>query len=76
MRPAHPGDLIKDNMIELNMEPHIFAKEVGIHVFELHNLYNHEVPLSESTAKKLAHYFGTSVEMWMDIQRKYEEYYG
>ena len=58
--PIHPGEILADEL-----------KEIGISAAELSRTL--QVPaISADTALRLARYFGTTPDLWMNLQKTYE----
>ena len=70
----HPGEYIKDEILELGMNQNEFAIRIGTTGKTLSKIINGEANLTFEIASKLADFFGTSVNMWMNLQTAYLEY--
>ena len=63
----HPGLYIEENMYSY------MAAAIGISEECLNGLINGRINVDESLAKKLGETFGTSAQMWINLQDKYNE---
>lgn len=68
----HPGYYVKDIIEDLEMSQCEFAKRLEITDKTLSKLLSGEAPLSKEIAKKMSQMLGTSVEVWLELQKKYE----
>ena len=68
----HPGYYIKDLIEELEMTQEEFAKRLDITAKNLSDLVNGKAPLSKNIAIKLSTMIGTSVDVWVNLQKTYE----
>ncbi len=69
----HPGYYIKDLINDLEMTQEEFAKRLNITPKNLSELINGKASISENIAKNLSLMFGTSVDVWIDLQKKYNQ---
>jgi addiction module HigA family antidote len=72
MRPVHPGEILRDELAELGLSARAVAKALDIPVNRVTQILRAQRGLSADTALRLARYFGTSAEFWMDLQSDYE----
>ena len=69
----HPGYYVKDVIEDLEMSQCEFAKRLEITDKTLSKLLSGEASLSKEIAKKMSQMLGTSVEVWLELQKKYED---
>ena len=72
MRPVHPGEILRDELAELGLSARAFARALDIPVNRITQILREERGVSADTALRLGRYFGTSPELWMDLQSDYE----
>ncbi len=72
-KPLHPGLLVKDALID-NTELSVTqaAKQLGVTRTTLSRLLNGHSNISPEMALRLAKFFDTSVESWMNLQTQYD----
>lgn len=69
----HPGELPREEFLEpLNMTAYQLAKAIGVEQTRISEILHGKRGLSADTALRLARYFGTSAEMWLNLQSRYE----
>ena len=71
--PIHPGEILKTEFLdELGITPYALAKNAGIDKGNLSRIINGKSAISADTALRLAVFFGTSAESWMNLQARYD----
>ncbi len=71
--PVHPGEVLKlDFMEPLGISAYRLAKETGISAQHIGRIINGARGVSGDVALRLARFFGTSAELWMNLQSRYE----
>lgn len=73
-RVSHPGVFIKDAIDELGLSQSEFALRTGLSIKNVSTLINGESNITFEVAKKLAGFFHTSIEGWINLQTKYNLY--
>src|SRR6266705_163047 len=72
IRPPHPGETIKeDYLLPLGMSVNQLAKALGIGAARLNEIVRGERGVTADTSLRLARYFGTSAEFWLNLQTLY-----
>ena len=69
----HPGYYVKDIIEDLKMNQCEFAKRLEITDKTLSKLLSGEAPMSREIAKKMSQMLGTSVDVWLKLQKKYDD---
>lgn len=73
--PTHPGDsLLYEFMEPLGISQTQLAKDLGTTFRTINEIINHKRGISPEMAVRLAKYFGTSEELWVNLQVQYELY--
>jgi antitoxin HigA-1 len=73
MKPPHPGETLKEEyLVPLGMSVNALAKELGIGAARLNEIVLGRRGVSADTALRLARYFGTTPELWLNLQAFYE----
>ncbi len=71
--PIHPGEILKTEFLdELAITPYALAKNTGIDKGNLSRIINGRSAISADTALRLAKFFGTSPDSWMNLQSRYD----
>lgn len=73
MEPPHPGETIQEGyLVPLGMSVDALAKELGIGASRLNEIVRGRRGISADTALRLARYFGTTPELWLNLQAFYD----
>jgi addiction module HigA family antidote len=73
MKPPHPGETIKEEyLVPLGMSVNALARELGIGATRLNEIVRGRRGITADTALRLARYFGTSPELWINLQSFYD----
>jgi addiction module HigA family antidote len=70
--PIHPGEILSDELKELNLSARDLATALSVPANRLYQIIAGKRSLTADTALRLARYFGTSPEFWMNLQTIYE----
>ena len=71
--PTHPGEvLLEDFLKPLNMSANALAIALRVPVSRIAEITKAKRAVSGDTALRLARYFGTTPEFWMNLQAKYD----
>ena len=74
-RVFHPGYYIREMIEEAGIDEKEFASELNITIDMLNNLLRGKESISKDLAEKLSEVSGTSAELWLNLQKKYDETY-
>ena len=72
MRPVHPGEILGEELEELGMSASGLAKELGVPTNRITAILKGQRGMTANTALRLSRYFGTTPELWMNLQKTYE----
>lgn len=73
MRPVHPGEVLREEfLIPLNMSAHALAIELKVPAPRINEIVRERRAVSPDTALRLARYFGTTAQFWMNLQTSYD----
>lgn len=70
--PIHPGEHLKEALDELGISAAELARQLHIPTNRITGILNGERAVTADTALRLGHWFGTSAEMWLNLQKLYE----
>ncbi|MBS1827372.1 MAG: HigA family addiction module antidote protein [Acidobacteria bacterium] len=68
----HPGEHLAEELRELGMSAAELARNLGVPTNRVTGIVNGQRAITGDTALRLAHFFGTSAEFWMNLQSLYE----
>src|SRR3989304_1580681 len=73
LSPIHPGEvLLEDFMKPLGLSQYRVALDIGVTPIRISQIVNGRRAITVDTAMRLARYFGTSAEVWMRMQARYD----
>jgi len=72
MQPVHPGEILRDELDELGLSANALSRELGVPVNRVTMILNGQRGVSADTALRLARYFGTTPQLWMNLQKTWE----
>ncbi|MEM8739476.1 MAG: HigA family addiction module antitoxin [Planctomycetota bacterium] len=73
MPPVHPGEVLKTEFLdELEISAYRLALDTGMPASRIGRIVAGERSVSADTALRLAKYFGTTPEFWLDLQSYYD----
>lgn len=71
--PSHPGDVLKELYLgPLDLSAIGLAKRLHVPRTRIERLVKGETALTADTAMRLATFFGTTPEYWMNLQRAWD----
>lgn len=71
--PIHPGEVLMEDFIEgFGITQNKLAVAIGVPPRRINEIVHGKRGISADTAIRLARYFGTSEEFWMNLQSHYE----
>lgn len=70
--PIHPGVHLAEELAELGLTAAALARQIDVPVNRITAILNGQRSISADTALRLGHWFGTSAEFWLNLQKLYE----
>src|ERR1700683_4650910 len=68
----HPGEHLAEELKELDMSAAELARKLDVPTNRVTSILNGQRAITGDTALRLAHFFGTSAEFWLNLQSLYE----
>src|ERR1700676_2340875 len=68
----HPGEHLAEELKELGMSAAELARKHDVPTNRITGILNAQRAVTGDTALRLAHFFGTSAEFWLNLQSLYE----
>lgn len=73
MQSIHPGEILMGDFIEgFGITQNKLAVSIGVPPRRINEIVHGKRGITADTAMRLAKYFGTSAEFWMNLQAHYE----
>lgn len=71
--PVHPGEvLLEDFMKPQGLSQYRVAQDIGVPALRISQIVNGKRAITADTAMRLARYFGTSPDVWLRLQARYD----
>ena len=70
--PIHPGAHLAEELKELGISAAELARQIDVPVNRVTGIINGQRAITADTALRLGHWFGTSPEFWLNLQKLYE----
>ena len=70
--PIHPGEHLAEELDALGMSAAELARQLRAPTNRITQILNGQRAITADTALRLGHFFGTSAEMWLNLQKLYE----
>ena len=68
----HPGEHLAEQLEELDMSAAALARQLKVPTNRITEILNGQRAVTGDTALRLGHFFGTSPEFWLNLQKLYE----
>ena len=73
MRPIHPGEILREEfLVPLSMSAHALALELRVPAPRINDIVPERRAITPDTALRLARYFNTTAQFWMNLQISYD----
>lgn len=73
IEPIHPGEILMEDFIQgFGITQNKLAVAIGVPPRRINEIVHGKRGITADTAIRLARYFGTSEELWMNLQSHYE----
>jgi len=68
----HPGEHLAEQLRELGMSAAKLGRQLKVPTNRITGILNGQRAVTGDSALRLAHFFGTSAEFWLNLQKVYE----
>ena len=72
MPPVHPGEILREEMDERDLSANALAQALEIPANRITAILNGQRGVTADTARRLSRYFGTTPELWLNLQKTWE----
>jgi len=74
-QPTHPGEILKEEFLApLEMTQSYLAKALNTSFRAINEIVNEKRGITIEMALRLSKYFGTSPQLWLNLQNQYDLY--
>lgn len=71
--PIHPGEILReDYLLPLGLSAGALARALGVPRTRIERIVKQQMGISADTALRLARYFDTSPNVWLNLQTSYD----
>ena len=71
--PVHPGEILREDLLKpLGISINRLGRDLRVPVTRMSEIVNGRRGISPDTALRLARYFETTPELWMNLQAAYD----
>lgn len=71
--PVHPGEILREDLMKpLGLSINRLARDLRVPVTRMSEIVNGRRSVTADTALRLARYFGSSPQFWMNLQAAYD----
>jgi addiction module HigA family antidote len=70
--PIHPGEHLAEELTALGMSAAELGRQIKVPTNRVTEIINGQRAITGDTALRLGHFFGTSADMWLNLQKLYE----
>ena len=70
--PIHPGEILAEELDELGVSPTELSRQIRVPANRISQIINGKRAVTGDTALRLAHWFGTSPQFWMNLQALFD----
>lgn len=69
----HPGEILEKDFLEpMGITAYRLSKSIGVQQTRISQIIKGKMSVTANMATRLAKFFGTSAEVWMNLQSQYE----
>ena len=73
LKPVHPGEVLLEEFLEPHgITQYRLAKDIHVSPRRVNEIVHGVRTVTANTALRLAQYFGTSPQFWLNLQSRYE----
>ena len=72
MEPIHPGEQLAEELQAMGVSAAAFARQIQVPTNRVTEILKGRRSITGDTALRLAHFFGTTAEFWLNLQSLYE----
>jgi len=73
MRPIHPGEILREEyLVPMEMSVHALSQALRVPATQLHEIVKERRAITPDTALRLARYFDTDAQSWLNLQMSYD----
>ena len=71
-RVAHPGEVLKDELVEMDVSPTEFARQINLPPNRVSQIIAGKRSITGDTALRFGHWFGMDPQFWLNLQSQFD----
>ena len=71
-RVAHPGEVLKDELVEMDVSPTEFARQISVPPNRVSQIIAGKRSITGDTALRFGHWFGMDPQFWLNLQSQFD----
>jgi addiction module HigA family antidote len=72
LRPIHPGEILREDLADIGISAAELARSLRVPTNRITRIINGQQSITADTALRLAHWFGTSAQYWLNLQHNHD----
>lgn len=73
LTPIPPGEILLEEFLKpMNLSQNQLARDIGVPPTRINDVIHGKRSITRDTAARLAVYFGTSSDLWINLQARYD----
>ena len=73
MKPIHPGEILLEEFLQpMGISQYRLAKDIHVPARRINEVVHGKRSITADTALRLARYFATTEQFWMNLQTRYD----
>jgi antitoxin HigA-1 len=73
MPPVHPGEILLEEFLKpMGITKYRLAKDMNVYPRKINEILQGKRAITADTALRLARFFGTTAELWVNLQAHYD----
>lgn len=70
--PVHPGQILREDLRDMGISLNRLSRDLRVPMNRISAIVNGKRSITADTAMRLARYFGTSAQYWMNLQTAHD----
>lgn len=72
MRPIPPREIVRDELDAIGLSANALAAKLAVPTNRITSILNGQRAITADTALRLARFFGTTAQLWLNLQKEYK----
>ena len=71
-RVVHPGEILRDELVEMDVSPTEFARQINVPPNRVSQIIAGKRSITGDTALRFGHWFGMDPQFWLNLQSQFD----